>query len=304
MNEKPVISVKNLTKRYGDVTALNQISVDIPPGVTGLIGPNGAGKTTLLMTLLGLIFPDNGHAQVLGYDVVHDSLEIRRKVGVLHERPNYPEYMEVEDYLTHVADLYETSRNPAELLEMVGLQAVGHRRIHSLSGGMLRRLGVAQALVGTPEMAFLDEPTSNLDVDGRDEIINLLGELSKKYGVHFLLSSHILTELERICDNVVFIKNGDVIGTGKTSDILSDYSHNRYRVTCSDSLRLAEALQEREEFQSIRALGTKVVTFTFEGENMARIWDNVEAICKEIKIDIDSLGKSETLDDAYREIMK
>jgi ABC-2 type transport system ATP-binding protein len=304
MNKTSIISIKNLTKRYGNTTALNRISVEFQSGVTGLIGPNGAGKTTLIKIMLGLIFPDEGYVQILGSDTSQDSLVIRRKVGVLHERPYYPSYMKTEDYLLHVAELYGVCRDVGDLLESVGLHSVSDRRIRELSGGMLRKLGIAQAIAGNPQIAILDEPTANLDVEGRDAVINLLGDLSRTDGMNIIVSSHILSELEKLCDNVVFIKNGELVVKGAISEIVSEYSQDRYKVVCSDAIRLVETLRFKEGVHSIYPVGTRLVLFSYEGVDMKQIWAIVEKAAEESGVTMDGLMKSESLEDIYREVMK
>jgi ABC-2 type transport system ATP-binding protein len=161
---KEILSVSDLTKRFGDIVALDRLTLSMRHGIFGLIGPNGAGKTTLLRVLLGLIKADGGEAKVLGLDINDESFDIRRRVGVLHEHPIYPPSLTAGRYLERVSRLYDAGRDPSELLELVGLLDAKQRKIGNLSAGMRQRLGVAQALIGKPELVFLDEPTSNLDI--------------------------------------------------------------------------------------------------------------------------------------------
>ena len=139
-----VIQVTDLHKRFGQVRALDGLDLEVAPGIFGLIGPNGSGKTTLLRTLLGLICPDQGTASVLGHDIHKESLSIRKRIGVLHERPKYPGDMTAERYLTRVGKLYGTWREPDELLSFVGLSDASSRKIGNLSAGMHQRLVIAQ----------------------------------------------------------------------------------------------------------------------------------------------------------------
>lgn len=304
MSDTPIISITNLTKRYEDTIALNRFSVEFQSGVTGLIGPNGAGKTTLIKIMLGLIFPDEGYVSILGSDVSENSLAIRRKIGVLHERPYYPKYMTVKDYLLHVIEFYGVCRDIGHLLESVSLHSVSNKKIRELSGGMLRKLGIVQAIAGNPQIAILDEPTANLDVEGRDAVIELLGDLSRTEGMSIIVSSHILSELEKLCDNVVFIKEGELVVSGGIEEIVSEHSQNRYKVVSSDSIRLAEALRLKEGFHSVYPVGSRLVLFSYSGEDLKRIWLIVEKTAEEIGVTFDGLMKSESLEDAYREVMK
>jgi ABC-2 type transport system ATP-binding protein len=304
MSETPIISITNLTKSYEDTIALNRFSVEFQSGVTGLIGPNGAGKTTLIKIMLGLIFPDEGYVSILGSNLSENSLAIRRKIGVLHERPYYPKYMTVKDYLLHVIEFYGVYRDIGHLLESVSLHSVSNKKIRDLSGGMLRKLGIVQAIAGNPQIAILDEPTANLDVEGRDAVIELLGDLSRTEGMSIIVSSHILSELEKLCDNVVFIKEGELVASGGIEEIVSKHSQNRYKVVSSDPIRLAEALRLKEGFHSVYPIGSKLVVFSYSGEDIKRIWLIVEKTAEEIGVIFDGLMKSESLEDTYREVMK
>ena len=208
MSKTDIVSVTGLSKTFGKVEALKEFTLDIEAGIFGPIGPNGAGKTTLIRVLLGLIHADAGQANVLGMNVRTHSLDIRRRIGVLHERPSFTPTISTLDYLQCVKQIYRSQSDPKELLATVGLEDAHDRKIMNLSAGMHQRLGIAQALIGSPELVFLDEPTSNLDVVGRDEIIKLIVDLNLDLGVSFFIASHILSELERACQTVAFIREG------------------------------------------------------------------------------------------------
>ncbi len=187
LTNSSIISVSNVVKRFGSLYALDGVNIEVGHGVFGLVGPNGAGKTTLLRVLLGLIRANSGDVKVFGYDCYKNSLQIRRNVGVLHERPSYPQSLTTLEYLNIVLDIYDGDKTPEELLELVGLPNAQSRQIGNLSAGMHQRLGIAQALAGNPKLVFLDEPTSNLDVAGRDEIIQLIINLHRQLKVDFFI---------------------------------------------------------------------------------------------------------------------
>ncbi len=182
-----LIRVEEVHKTFDDIKALDGISLEMKPCIFGLVGPNGAGKTTLLRILLGLIKPDKGKAQVLGHDVTDRLRPFLMRIRVLHERPYFPPLMTPIKYLEHVGHLYGAKIDPRELLSEVDLLHVANRRIGKFSAGMYRRLGIAQTLVGDPELVFLDEPTANLDVDGRDIMIRKIIQLHMNRGISFFI---------------------------------------------------------------------------------------------------------------------
>jgi ABC-2 type transport system ATP-binding protein len=218
-----LIEVENLTKRYGDVTVVNNISFIAEPGkVTGFLGPNGAGKTTTMRMLTGFSPPSAGKAIVAGHDVFENSLEVRKRVGYLPE--NVPLYrdMTARGYLMYLAEIRgvkQRRQRADEVLERVGLAHRAHSRIRTLSKGMKQRVGLAAALVHNPEVLILDEPTIGLDPFQVLELRGLVQELGRDHTV--LFSTHILSEAERVCDKVVIINQGQIIAQGSPSDLRS-----------------------------------------------------------------------------------
>jgi ABC-2 type transport system ATP-binding protein len=198
MPNRFVVEVDKISKNFGHVQALDELELKIEPGLFGIIGPNGAGKTTLLRILLGLIQPSSGFARVLDMDI-SQSKKIRERIGVLLENPTLPKAMGAREYLSQVIKLYGGNSDPDELLELVGLQDATNRQIGHLSAGMRQRLGIALVFAGNPELIILDEPTSNLDVPGREQMLDLLSHLYHKSKVSIIIASHILTELEQVC---------------------------------------------------------------------------------------------------------
>lgn len=242
-----LIATESLVKFFGNITALQELDLRIPKGISGFIGPNGAGKTTTINILLGLLKPDQGKARVFGFDSWHESFRIRQKVGVLHERPSYPGAFTGQRYLEHVAAIYGVCQSPTkvqEILKTVGLSDARDRAIKTYSAGMIQRLGLAQALVGEPELAILDEPTANLDPLGRIEFLEKIKELHQKEGTDFFVSSHILPELERICDWVSIVNHGIVVAQGRTEDLTAEYSASIFKIEASDNDLLASQLKE------------------------------------------------------------
>ncbi|TFH11658.1 MAG: ABC transporter ATP-binding protein [Candidatus Thorarchaeota archaeon] len=298
-----IISVEQLTKKFGALTAINDTNLEIEPGVFGLIGPNGAGKTTLLRILLDLARPDSGHAQILGLDSKTESLEIRRRIGVLHEQPSFPEAVSVRDYLQDVCGLYNSNRTPESLLKLVDLEYAADRQIGQLSAGMRQRVGIALAFAGNPEIVFLDEPTANLDVGSREQILDLIFELHQKSGVSFVLISHILSELERACTHVAFMQSGRIIESGKINEVISRLTKRSYRIKCSESHLLIDRIREIEGTTSARILGPASISLVTDSDyNDVR--SKVEQIAASLGVTIYSLEQAATLEDAYREVIR
>ncbi len=246
-----VIVTEGLEKNFGAVTALRGLSLRVSDGVFGFIGVNGAGKTTTIKILVGALRPSGGTAHVLGYDCVEESLKVRQKIGVLHENPSFPKNTSGLDYLTFVAQLYGSSQAEAKkqsrgLLEEVGLSSYEKRPIGGYSAGMRQRLGLAQALVGNPELVMLDEPTANLDPIGRSEMLRKIRELHTDKGVNFLISSHILPELQSVCDYIGIINDGVILEQGKVQEVVEKHAGRVFKVIVSESKTFLDIMRESE----------------------------------------------------------
>ena len=209
----PLIQTSELTRRYGAVTALDALSVVIEPGITGLVGANGAGKSTLAKILLGLVSPSSGSASVMGHDVVQGRAQIRALVGYMPEHDCLPPDMSATEFVAFLArcsGLPATAarERAAEVLRHVGLFEERYRPMGGYSTGMAQRVKLAQALVHDPRILILDEPTNGLDPAGRDEMLALVARTGHEFGISVLVSSHLLGELERICERIVLIEQG------------------------------------------------------------------------------------------------
>jgi ABC-2 type transport system ATP-binding protein len=213
----PLISTEALTKRYGGgVTALDGLTLDIEPGIVGLVGSNGAGKSTLLKILLGLIEPTSGTAKVFDLDVGRKGVEIRELVGYMPEHDCLPPDMSATDIVSHLARISGLPRSAArertaEVLRHVGLYEERYRAIGGYSTGMKQRVKLAQALVHDPRLLLLDEPTNGLDPAGRDEMLELVHRTGTEFGIAVIVASHLLGEIERVCDHLVAIEGGKLL---------------------------------------------------------------------------------------------
>lgn len=219
-----VATISNLTVRYGAKTAVNDLSVQVPEGCVGLLGPNGAGKTTLIKTLLGFVSPSAGGGTLFGLDVARQGLTIRQKVGLMPEQDCHIPGMNAVTFVGYAGELAgmpgkDAMRRAHETLEYCGLGEARYRNVETYSTGMKQRIKLAQALVHGPKLLFLDEPTNGLDPAGRDEMLALVRDISHGKGVNVLVSSHLLPDIERTCDQVIVMRDGQVATQGTVADL-------------------------------------------------------------------------------------
>lgn len=221
----PVIAIDSLTKSYGaSVTALADLTVDVPAGITGLVGANGAGKSTLIKILLGLLPATSGSASVLGLDVATRGQQVRSRVGYMPEHDCLPPDTSATELVVHLGRLSGlpatvARERAADTLRHVGLAEERYRPVGTYSTGMKQRAKLAQALVHDPQLVLLDEPTNGLDPQGRDEMLDLVRRVGAEFGISVLVTSHLLGELERVCDHVVVIDGGRLLRSSSTADM-------------------------------------------------------------------------------------
>ncbi len=220
----PVAEIRNLTVRYGSFTALSDFSVDIPEGAIGLLGPNGAGKTTLIKTLMGFVTPAAGSATVLGLDVSKDDRAIRQRIGLMPEQDCHIPGMSAVQFVAYAGELAgmppeQALRRAHEVLEYCGLGEARYRNVETYSTGMKQRIKLAQALVHGPKLLFLDEPTNGLDPAGREDMLELVRSVSHGKGLNVLISSHLLPDIERVCDQVIVVMGGKLRAMGSIKDL-------------------------------------------------------------------------------------
>ncbi len=252
--EDLIIKTTNITKNFGKVTALNELNMQVPKGISGFVGKNGSGKTTTIGVLLGLIKANKGQATVFGLDCWKNSFEIRQKLGVMHETNAYPGSFSARRFLTHVAKLYgitQIDQTIDELLNDVDLTYAQDKPIKTFSAGMFKRLGLAQALIGNPELAILDEPTANIDPIGRITILEKIKEMHVKKGTSFLISTHILSDLEKICNYLIIIDQGKTVDQGYMNNLTEKYSANIYKIEVSNPQQFTTALQKLDAIDKV-----------------------------------------------------
>src|SRR6516162_5502041 len=200
-----LIEINNVSRQFGSLDALRDVTLRLPPGRIGLLGPNGAGKSTLLKILMGLLPPSSGSGKVLGHDLARSGAELRRTIGYMPEADALIPGLRGAEYVALAGELYgmprrEAQRRAHEVLTCLDLEDARYRRLEEYSTGMKQRLKLAQALVHDPPVLLLDEPTSGLDPSGREALLQLLVSLGRDHGKAFILCTHLLGDVERVCE--------------------------------------------------------------------------------------------------------
>ncbi len=266
------LEIKNLTKSYGKKNANNNITLTLENGVYGLLGPNGAGKTTLMKQIATLIKPTSGEIVYNGKNIYSIEDNYRGIIGYLPQEFGAYKNFSAKKFLQYVAALKGVDKSEAnnkidELLKLVGLYEVRNKAVGKFSGGMKRRVGIAQVLLNDPKIIILDEPTAGLDPQERTRFRNLLSEISKDKII--ILSTHIISDIESIAKETIMIKEGEIIMKGSHREILSDMSGKVYRIRTRDENQLTEIqqrykvvnLQRGIDFTELRIVSDKVVTY-------------------------------------------
>ena len=220
-----IIETEGLTKKYDSYTAVDNLTLQIREGeVFGFLGPNGAGKTTTLLMFLGLTEPTSGKVRVSGLDPTREPLRIKEKVGYLPENVGFYDDMDARQNLRYVARLNRipddiSAKRIGELLKMVGLLEEAGKKVGTYSKGMRQRLGIAEVLVKEPRIVFLDEPTIGLDPDGTNRMLELIHSLSREKNITVFLSSHMLEQMQKICDRVGIMIKGSLVAVGPIQEL-------------------------------------------------------------------------------------
>ena len=263
-----IIETTALTKVYpGGVTALDGLAVAVTPGITGLVGANGAGKSTLIKILLGLVPPTAGQATVLGRDCRTRGEQIRSLLGYMPEHDCLPPDVTATEFVTHlgrISGLPPTvaKERAAESLRHVGLHEERYRLIGTYSTGMRQRVKLAQALVGAPRLLLLDEPTNGLDPAGRTAMLELIGRIGAEFGLSIVVASHLLGEIERICDHLVVIDGGRLL----RADTITSFT----RTSQVLAVEVTDGLAELQAGLAARGLAVNTPASTLAGSPQAR----------------------------------
>jgi ABC-2 type transport system ATP-binding protein len=229
-----LVDIHNVSRSYGHVRALRDVSFTLEPGIVGLVGNNGAGKSTLLKVLLGLLAPDSGSGTILGFDIRHATSALRGQVGYMPEAAATVPVLKGVEFVTLAGNLYgmanrDARRRAHEVLNYVGLGELRYRRLEEYSTGNVQRLKLAAALVHDPRLLLLDEPTNGLDPEGREAMLELIEDLIRETGKSVILCTHLLPDVERLCEQIVVLHRGTVIRAGTMASLRVGES-NRFSI--------------------------------------------------------------------------
>ena len=255
----PAVALNNVTKCYGSTVAVNNLSLEVERGeIVGLLGPNGAGKSTTLRMMTGLVRPTSGSVSVLGKDPRRKFVEIAERVGILFERPTFFDYLNVEKNLEIAARLCGQVVSLDRALDRVGILSLAHQRVGTLSAGLRQRLAISMALLTEPELLILDEPTSALDPEYVQETISLLRQLAHEGDVAVVLTSHIMSEVEVLCDRVAILNHGKLLSLDHTDTLLS-YDRSVIEVLIDAPEAAARRLENETWIESVELRTGKII---------------------------------------------
>jgi ABC-2 type transport system ATP-binding protein len=271
-NGQPLLEIEHLTKQYGKVVALNDVSFSITDGITGILGENGAGKSTAIKILLGLVHPTSGSARVLGQDASH-SVAVRGRVGYMPEHDCLPTTVSAAEFLTHMAEVSGlppsmARTRAADTLRHVGLFEERYRAIGGYSTGMKQRVKLGQALVHDPAFVMLDEPTAGLDPAGREDMLTLIRKTHREFGISVLFSSHLMADIERSCDRIIVLQGGRLVQSGEVEQFTRE-TETVFIEVDSNREALMTALEKRGVVVTVERSG-----FTIQGRDET-VYDHV-----------------------------
>jgi len=301
-----MIETKGLTKKFGKLMSVDSLDVKVQKGIIhGFVGPNGAGKTTTIKLLVGAIRRTSGEGFIKGYPI--GSVDARRAIGYSPERPSFYKDWNAFDYLVHMAALSgiktdEAERRSQDLLEWLELSDFAKAKVGGFSAGMKQRLSIAQAMSHKPELLVLDEPTANLDPDGRMSLLGKLKSLPREQGVTIFISSHILSELEFLIDSVTLINKGSTVAEDSVKVMKEEMALNRYVLNTSNNEAVMKALQGQASIQEMKLGNDGAVHIS--SPDMSQLQSTVMAAVTKTGSLLKYFGEEQVkLEDIYRSTM-
>ncbi len=258
------ILLENVTKKFKDFTAVDDLSFEVKAGdIYGFLGPNGSGKSTTLRMIMSLIKPDSGAVQLFGQSLRDNRHTIMKKIGCIIEKPDFYSYLSAKENISLFASVHQlnyTKKQYEELFELVGLKGREHDKVKNYSHGMKQRLGLAQTLIHDPELIILDEPNTGLDPQGILDLRHLILSLNKERGKTILFSSHILSEVQAICTNMIVINKGKTVVQGRVDDLLSQ-ENLTVKLEVVDPMACNEKLQDTKWMALLESREEKLFVF-------------------------------------------
>lgn len=303
-SEQPLIDVRNINKFYGKTQVLNDVSISLQPGVTGLLGPNGAGKSTLIKVILGLVRITSGSGNVLGYDLLSSGKEIRNLIGYMPEDDSYIAGMQGIELVRYAACLcgmtnVEGLRRSHEILDYCDVGQERYRNVETYSTGMRQKTKVAQAIVADPPVLIFDEPTSGLDPEAREAMLNRIKYLSVKHGKTVIISTHILKDVQQICDHVIIMANGKVKLADRLENVHRPASPNLHLKILGDVNSFRDAL-ERNGVETLLDEDGNLRVVTKDGVLPKAVWTTA----MQSKVSIQSvIPARNSLEAIFREVV-
>jgi ABC-2 type transport system ATP-binding protein len=296
-----LVVAEDLSKSYGKVMAVDGLSLRLDEGlITGLIGPNGAGKTTTIKIVLGLLKPDRGEVRVFGEDP-WDNSKIRTLAGVVHEKAFFPSHYNALDYLEKTCRIFGVPESrAAEVLKLVDLEEASHRSIKALSAGMLQKFAIAHALVHRPQLIVADEMTANLDPQARSSLLDLILQLHKNEKATFLLSSHILPELSRVCDSVAIMNHGKLWAFGKLTELYDKYAAGMIRISTDKPDDLAVEIKKLPYVEKVDS-DVRGISVRIQRGSEDSLYEDAPRLARKVEARIQGIETgSSSLEELYR----
>jgi ABC-type multidrug transport system ATPase subunit len=300
-----LILLDDIAKSYGKVAAVDGLSLRVEEGsIMGFIGPDGAGKTTTIKIIAGLLKPDRGSVRVFDEEP-WDNLDVKSKIGTIHERAYFPSRHKVLDYLQRVCRIFGKPESRArEVLALTRLEDAYDRSIKTLPAGMLKRFAIAHACINEPGLIIADEPTSNLDPEARSNLLDLILKLHHDEHVSFLISSDIVPELDRVCDSVAIINQGKVRASGGLTELSERLGALPTRISTDNPERLGELIRELEYVNRVEADSEGVSVGVPAGDD-ERLYEDVPRLAKEAKAKILAIETgTASLEELFRAAVK